>query len=155
MRLTNYLFIEIEIYWLEGLFWKIEFFELNTLFTWTNDMLNYFWRRGTIILQGKSTTAIHRDINNEDNCPSAPAEVLRTCAERHTRGLMHPQMLSILTHRQITLPVLMEDDNHREIPSIHHFYRPIRQNIYSILYNMHHHRFMAQKGKGNFRMVYS
>ncbi|XP_032511421.2 constitutive coactivator of PPAR-gamma-like protein 1 isoform X2 [Danaus plexippus] len=85
--------------------------------------------------------------HSDDNCPPAPAEVLRTCAERHTRGLMHPQMLSILTHRQITLPVLMEDDNHREIPSIHHFFRPIRQNVYAILYNMHHHRFMAQKAK--------
>ncbi|XP_026328591.1 constitutive coactivator of PPAR-gamma-like protein 1 [Hyposmocoma kahamanoa] len=83
----------------------------------------------------------------EDLCPPAPAEVLRTCAERHARGLMHPHMLSILTHRQIALPVLMEDDNHREIPSIHHFFRPIRQNVYAILYNMHHHRFMAQKAK--------
>ncbi|XP_045493692.1 constitutive coactivator of PPAR-gamma-like protein 1 [Colias croceus] len=90
---------------------------------------------------------VSANLQSEDNCPSAPAEVLRTCAERHTRGLMHPQMLSILTHRQITLPVLMEDDNHREIPSIHHFYRPIRQNVYAILYNMHHHRFMAQKAK--------
>ncbi|XP_045534436.1 constitutive coactivator of PPAR-gamma-like protein 1 isoform X1 [Papilio machaon] len=86
-------------------------------------------------------------VQSDDNCPPAPAEVLRTCAERHTRGLMHPQMLSILTHRQITLPVLMEDDNHREIPSIHHFFRPVRQNVYAILYNMHHHRFMAQKAK--------
>ncbi|XP_075970651.1 constitutive coactivator of PPAR-gamma-like protein 1 homolog isoform X2 [Anticarsia gemmatalis] len=83
----------------------------------------------------------------EDNCPAAPAEVLRTCAERHTRGLMHPHMLSVLTHRQLALPVLMEDDNHREIPSIHHFFRPIRQNVYAILYNMHHHRFMAQKAR--------
>ncbi|CAH1644349.1 unnamed protein product [Spodoptera littoralis] len=88
-----------------------------------------------------------KQIHNEDNCPPAPAEVLRTCAERHARGLMHPQMLSILTHRQVTLPVLMEDDNHREIPSIHHFFRPVRQNVYAILYNMHHHRFMAQKAK--------
>ncbi|XP_063379164.1 constitutive coactivator of PPAR-gamma-like protein 1 [Cydia fagiglandana] len=84
---------------------------------------------------------------SSDNCPPAPAEVLRTCAERHARGLMHPHMLAILTHRQVALPVLMEDDNHREIPSIHHFYRPIRQNVYAILYNMHHHRFMAQKAK--------
>ncbi|KAJ8731999.1 hypothetical protein PYW08_014729 [Mythimna loreyi] len=88
-----------------------------------------------------------KQVPNEDNCPPAPAEVLRTCAERHARGLMHPQMLSILTHRQVTLPVLMEDDNHREIPSIHHFFRPVRQNVYAILYNMHHHRFMAQKAK--------
>ncbi|XP_046960558.1 constitutive coactivator of PPAR-gamma-like protein 1 [Vanessa cardui] len=93
------------------------------------------------------TTSAAKHIQSDDNCPPAPAEVLRTCAERHTRGLMHPQMLSILTHRQITLPVLMEDDNHREIPSIHHFFRPIRQNVYAILYNMHHHRFMAQKAK--------
>ncbi|XP_022122884.1 constitutive coactivator of PPAR-gamma-like protein 1 homolog isoform X2 [Pieris rapae] len=95
--------------------------------------------------EGVQTVSAH--LQSEDNCPCAPAEVLRTCAERHTRGLMHPQMLSILTHRQITLPVLMEDDNHREIPSIHHFYRPIRQNVYAIVYNMHHHRFMAQKAK--------
>lgn len=88
-------------------------------------------------------------VQSEDNCPPAPAEVLRTCAERHARGLMHPHMLSILTHRQVTLPVLMEDDSHREIPSIHHFFRPVRQNVYAILYNMHHHRFMAQKAKGN------
>ncbi|XP_052753605.1 constitutive coactivator of PPAR-gamma-like protein 1 isoform X2 [Galleria mellonella] len=92
-------------------------------------------------------SAVNKQTQNDDNCPSAPAEVLRTCAERHARGLMHPSMLSILTHRQITLNVLMEDDNHREIPSIHHFYRPIRQNVYAILYNMHHHRFMAQKAK--------
>lgn len=90
----------------------------------------------------------NRSPQNEDTCPPAPAEVLRTCAERHTRGLMHPQMLSVLTHRHITLPVLMEDDGHREIPSIHHFFRPIRQNVYAILYNMHHHRFMAQKARG-------
>ncbi|KAJ2947040.1 hypothetical protein O0L34_g16385 [Tuta absoluta] len=90
---------------------------------------------------------VSKHVSGEDNCPSAPAEVLRTCAERHARGLMHPAMLSILTHRQIALPVLMEDDNHREIPSIHHFFRPIRQNVYAILYNMHHHRFMAQKAK--------
>ncbi|KAL4706497.1 hypothetical protein ACJJTC_015695 [Scirpophaga incertulas] len=86
-------------------------------------------------------------VQSDDNCQPAPSEVLRTCAERHARGLMHPQMLSILIHRQITLPVVMEDDNHREIPSIHHFFRPIRQNVYAILYNMHHHRFMAQRAK--------
>ncbi|VVC89411.1 unnamed protein product [Leptidea sinapis] len=97
--------------------------------------------------ENESPATISAHLHSEDNCPSAPAEVLRTCAERHARGLMHPHMLSILTHRQITLPVLMEDDNHREIPSIHHFYRPVRQHIYAILYNMHHHRFMAQKAK--------
>lgn len=106
----------------------------------------------TAVKVEKSSTAkesrqSNRPFLTEDNCPPAPAEVLRTCAERHARGLMHPHMLSILTHRQVTLPVLMEDDNHREIPSIHHFFRPIRQNVYAILYNMHHHRFMAQKAR--------
>lgn len=96
------------------------------------------------IKEGRQAT---KQVQSDDNCPPAPAEVLRTCAERHTRGLMHPQLLSILTHRQVTLPVLMEDENHREIPSIHHFFRPIRQNVYAILYNMHHHRFMAHKIK--------
>ncbi|XP_028158545.1 constitutive coactivator of PPAR-gamma-like protein 1 homolog isoform X3 [Ostrinia furnacalis] len=97
--------------------------------------------------ENENRQIVSKQLSNDDNCPPAPAEVLRTCAERHARGLMHPHMLSILSHRQIALPVLMEDDHHREIPSIHHFYRPIRQNVYAILYNMHHHRFMAQKAK--------
>ncbi|CAB3243440.1 unnamed protein product [Arctia plantaginis] len=101
-------------------------------------------KQTTTSREGRQTV---KHFQYEDNCSPAPAEVLRTCAERHARGLMHPHMLSILTHRQVTLPVLMEDDNHREIPSIHHFFRPIRQNVYAILYNMHHHRFMAQKAK--------
>ncbi|CAG9138520.1 unnamed protein product [Plutella xylostella] len=95
----------------------------------------------------KEARAAAKSSGGDDTCPPAPAEVLRTCAERHARGLMHPSMLAILSHRQIALPVVMEDDNHREIPSIHHFYRPIRQNVYAILYNMHHHRYMAQKAK--------
>lgn len=61
---------------------------------------------------------------------------------------MSPSLLTILMHRQITLPVLLEDENHREIPSIHHLFRPIRQNVYAILFNMHHYHFMATRSKG-------
>lgn len=58
---------------------------------------------------------------------------------------MCPSLLTILTHRQITLPVLIEDENHREFPSIHHLFRPLRQNVYAILFNLHHHTFMAKR----------
>lgn len=41
----------------------------------------------------------------------------------------------------------MEDESHREVPSIHHFYRPVRQMVYAILFNLHHHTYMATKNK--------
>lgn len=41
----------------------------------------------------------------------------------------------------------MEDESHKEIPSINHFYRPVRQMVYAILFNLHHHTYMATKSK--------
>lgn len=41
----------------------------------------------------------------------------------------------------------MEDESHKEIPSIHHFYRPVRQMVYAILFNLHHHTYMATRSK--------
>lgn len=42
----------------------------------------------------------------------------------------------------------MEDEQYREIPSIHHFYRPARQMIYAILFNLYHQKYLCSKTLG-------
>lgn len=46
---------------------------------------------------------------------------------------------------EIRLPVVLEDQCHREVPNIQLFYRPVRQMVYAILFNLHHHTFLAEK----------
>lgn len=46
---------------------------------------------------------------------------------------------------EIRLPVVLEDQCHREVPNIQLFYRPVRQMVYAILFNLHHHTFLADK----------
>jgi hypothetical protein len=41
----------------------------------------------------------------------------------------------------------MEDETHKEFPSIHLLYRPVRQMVYAILFNLHHYMYMASKNK--------
>ncbi|XP_046396585.1 constitutive coactivator of PPAR-gamma-like protein 1 homolog [Ischnura elegans] len=89
---------------------------------------------------GVATAAPH-------NLPAIPPEVMRTASERHQKGLMSPYIYQILTRGEIKLPVVMEDENHKELPSIHLFYRPVRQMIYAILFNLHHYTFLATKNK--------
>ncbi|XP_043280498.1 constitutive coactivator of PPAR-gamma-like protein 1 homolog isoform X2 [Venturia canescens] len=79
--------------------------------------------------------------------PSTVAEVMRTASERHQKGLMSPHIYQILTAGEIKLPVLLEDENHREFPSIHLIYRPVRQMVYAILFNLHHRIYLATKSK--------
>ncbi|XP_011330413.1 constitutive coactivator of PPAR-gamma-like protein 1 homolog isoform X2 [Ooceraea biroi] len=79
--------------------------------------------------------------------PSTSPEVMRTASERHQKGLMSPHIYQILIAGEIKLPVLLEDENHREFPSIHVIYRPIRQMVYAILFNLHHRMYMATKNK--------
>lgn len=43
------------------------------------------------------------------------------------------------------MPVVLEDQCHREVPNIQLFYRPVRQMVYAILFNLHHHTFLADK----------
>jgi len=81
----------------------------------------------------------------QSSLPSVAAEVLRTAYERHRRGLMSPYMYQLLTQGEIRLPVVLEDQCHREIPNIQLFYRPVRQMVYAILFNLHHHTFLAEK----------
>ena len=50
---------------------------------------------------------------------------------------------------EIRLPVVLEDQCHREVPNIQLFYRPVRQMVYAILFNLHHHTFLAEKQREN------
>ncbi|XP_034241898.1 constitutive coactivator of PPAR-gamma-like protein 1 homolog [Thrips palmi] len=79
--------------------------------------------------------------------PPVPPEVMRTASERHQKGLMSPYICQILSHGEIMLPMLMEDETHKDLPSIHSFYRPVRQMVYAILFNLHHHKYLANKSK--------
>lgn len=81
----------------------------------------------------------------EKELPSVAAEILRTVCERHSKGLMSPFIHRLLTTGEIRLPVLMEDENNKEIPSIQLFYRPLRRMVYAILFNLHHISFLAKQ----------
>uniref|UniRef100_A0A8D8PM29 Constitutive coactivator of PPAR-gamma-like protein 2 n=1 Tax=Cacopsylla melanoneura TaxID=428564 RepID=A0A8D8PM29_9HEMI len=84
---------------------------------------------------------------NRPDLPNVPTEVLRTVAERHAQGAMSPLVYQIYTHAEVRLPVLLENED--EVPNCHLFYRPIRQKVYAILFNLHHHTFMAIKNKSD------
>lgn len=80
---------------------------------------------------------------------SLPAEVLRTSYQRHQRGSMDPKIYILLTKKEILLPQILEDEQYREMPSINLFYRPARQMIYAILFNLYHQKYMCSKTKDN------
>lgn len=80
---------------------------------------------------------------------SLPAEVLRTSYQRHQRGNMDPRIYILLTKKEILMPQVLEDEQYREMPSVHAFYRPARQMIYAILFNLYHQKYMCSKTKDN------
>ena len=44
---------------------------------------------------------------------------------------------------------MIEEETSRDWQSIHAVYKPIRQNVYAILFNLHHQMYIAQKEKEN------
>lgn len=80
---------------------------------------------------------------------SLPAEVLRTSYQRHQRGTMDARIYILLTKKEILLPQILEDEQYREMQPIHIFYRPARQMIYAILFNLYHQKYMCSKTKDN------
>lgn len=60
-----------------------------------------------------------------------------------TLTLIYILFISIIFYRQI-----LEDEQYREIPSIHLFYRPARQMIYAILFNLYHQKYLCSKTLG-------
>ncbi|XP_065201519.1 constitutive coactivator of PPAR-gamma-like protein 1 homolog isoform X3 [Planococcus citri] len=75
--------------------------------------------------------------------PPVPHEVMRTVSERHSKGLMSPYIYQILSQGEIKLPVIIEDG--KQIPNVYVFYKPIRQMVYAIVFNLHHHVYVASK----------
>ncbi|XP_076448160.1 constitutive coactivator of PPAR-gamma-like protein 1 homolog [Babylonia areolata] len=68
--------------------------------------------------------------------PTLTTEIIRIASERHQKGLMHPMIYQLLTQGEVKLPVTMEDETSRELPSYVDLYRPVRQTIYSVLFNL-------------------
>ncbi|KAK9501042.1 hypothetical protein O3M35_002165 [Rhynocoris fuscipes] len=81
--------------------------------------------------------------------PPVASEIMRTVSERHTKGLMSPLIYQILTTGEVKLPVVMEDETHKDIPSIQLFFRPLRKMLYAILFNLHHQTYMAKMANKN------
>lgn len=65
---------------------------------------------------------------------------------------MDPKIYILLTKKEILLPQLLEDEQYREMPAINVFYRPARQMIYAILFNLYHQKYMCSKTKDNLPM---
>lgn len=74
-----------------------------------------------------------------------PIEVIKTSLNRHQRGIMDPRIYQLLTKKQLILPQILEDEHYRELPPVHLFYRPARQMIYAILFNMYHQKYLCSK----------
>ncbi|XP_015592341.1 constitutive coactivator of PPAR-gamma-like protein 1 homolog isoform X2 [Cephus cinctus] len=94
-----------------------------------------------------ATVDVAKPSEKTNNVPATVPEVMRTASERHQKGLMSPHICQILIAGELKLPVLLEDENHREFPSIHLIYRPVRQMVYAILFNLHHRLYLATKNK--------
>lgn len=74
-----------------------------------------------------------------------PSDVIKTAFNRHQRGMMDARLYQILTKKEIILPQALEDEQYRDVPSVHLFYRPARQMIYAILFNLNHQRYIHSK----------
>merc|ERR1712029_48696 len=73
--------------------------------------------------------------------PEPQHEVKKTAAERHRLGQMSPYVNQVLNKGEIKLPVLLEGENFSQLPPAHDVFRPLRQNIYAVLFNLHHARY--------------
>lgn len=77
--------------------------------------------------------------------PKVPPEVMRTASERHQKGLMSPWIYQLLSQGAIKIPVAIEDEVPRDLPWGTTLFRPIRQMVYAVLFNMHHVAFVARQ----------
>ncbi|KAL8620412.1 hypothetical protein ACOMHN_055493 [Nucella lapillus] len=87
----------------------------------------------------------------EARVPVVSTEILNIASERHQKGLMHPMVYQLLTQCEVKLPVTLEDEYSRELPSYTDLYRPVRQTIYSVLFNLNKQKIVhesACKEKG-------
>ncbi|XP_047473049.1 constitutive coactivator of PPAR-gamma-like protein 1 isoform X3 [Penaeus chinensis] len=102
----------------------------------------------TLVVQVKATRSPARRLT-PTHCLylQSPMKSCEQASERHQKGLMCPWVYQVLTQGEVKFGVCMEDENSRELPNAVLFYRPVRQFVYAILFNLHHHTFMARKAK--------
>lgn len=72
----------------------------------------------------------------DSRIPQVLPEIMRVASERHQKGLMCPWIYQLLSQGEIKIPVTLEDDVSRELPTGVELYRPIRQTVYSVLFNL-------------------
>lgn len=99
----------------------------------------------TTTKNGKQNAKPIKSNNNSLMVYAIPIEVVKTSLNRHQRGIMDPRIYQLLTKKQLILPQILEDEHYRELPSVHLFYRPARQMIYAILFNMYHQKYLCSK----------
>lgn len=77
--------------------------------------------------------------------PKVPPEVMRTASERHQKALMSPWIYQLLSQGEVKLPVTIEEEVPRELPHGSSLFRPMRQMVYAVLFNLHHLAFVARQ----------
>ncbi|KAL5287107.1 hypothetical protein ACFFRR_008196 [Megaselia abdita] len=87
------------------------------------------------------------DKSNQPFTYALPVEVLKTALDRHQRGIMDQRLYQLLIKKEIILPQILEDEQYREIPSVHLFYRPARQMIYAIIFNLYHQKYLCSNNR--------
>lgn len=73
-----------------------------------------------------------------------PCEVLRVSYERHRKGLMHPWIYQCLSKATIRIDCCLEDGND-DLPFGWFLWRPVRQRVYAVLFNLNHKLFLNDK----------
>uniref|UniRef100_T1INJ6 Constitutive coactivator of PPAR-gamma-like protein 1 n=1 Tax=Strigamia maritima TaxID=126957 RepID=T1INJ6_STRMM len=96
-------------------------------------------------INSSKPTAVYINGTGMQSLPNVPPEVMRTASERHQKGLMSPWIYQILSQGEIKIPVSIEEESPKEVPQAALFYRPIRQMVYAIVFNIHHMNFLAKQ----------
>ncbi|MGH0182675.1 UNVERIFIED_CONTAM: hypothetical protein FKN15_010533 [Acipenser sinensis] len=90
------------------------------------------------------STRNHMDITTPP-LPGVAPEVLRVAEHRHKKGLMYPYIYHVLTKGEIKIPVTIEDESNKDLPSATQLYRPIRQYVYGVLFSLAEARKKAER----------
>ncbi|CAG7719750.1 unnamed protein product [Allacma fusca] len=74
-------------------------------------------------------------------------QVEEVATSRHKAGVMSPYICQIIKQKEIRLPLLIEDIRpvSADVPRAHELFRPLRQRVYAILFNLHHIHYLAKK----------
>ncbi|KAJ8301186.1 hypothetical protein KUTeg_020173 [Tegillarca granosa] len=88
--------------------------------------------------------------NMDSQLPPVTPEIMRIASERHQKGFMIPWIYQLLSQGEIKINVALEDDIGHDLPTSVELYRPVRQTIYSVLFNLNKLKIIqeSQKDKG-------